>query len=219
MDIAWKKIMKTIKKPHILLCTAMFFVLILAGCSLASTNIQETQKPVEKSNQTPPVSETQPEIMEETSQTAKYKIEFIAEWSSKTHSDFNPLEAHFSPFVAYSHNGSNEAAIFSLGKIPTAGVEEMSESGDPNILINEIRNKINSGLAYAQTKGSRIDSPGNDISELNFSQEYSFITFVSMLAPSPDWFVAGSVNLLEGNKWIERIEINLKTYDSGGDSG
>mgnify|MGYP000545465246 CR=1 FL=1 len=105
------------------------------------------------------------------------------------------------------------------GETPTPGVEEMSESGKTAILIKEIQNIIDSNFALNQTKGKRIDSPGIDSNELNFSQDFSYITFVSMLAPSPDWFVAASTNLIENEKWKDKIELKLITYDSGGDDG
>ena len=40
-----------------------------------------------------------------------------------------------------------------------------------------------------------------------------------MLASSPDWFVAASTNLIENEKWKDKIELKLITYDSGGDDG
>ncbi|MBT5503797.1 hypothetical protein HN858_02710 [Candidatus Falkowbacteria bacterium] len=153
------------------------------------------------------------------SKNAKYKVEFVAEWSAATHPNDYPAGAHFSPFVAYSHNSSTGANIFTKGETPTPGVEEMSESGKTAILIKEIQNIIDSNFALNQTKGKRIDSPGIDSNELNFSQDFSYITFVSMLAPSPDWFVAASTNLIENEKWKDKIELKLITYDSGGDDG
>ncbi len=52
-----------------------------------------------------------------------YKIEFVADWSEKTHPNDYPQGAHFSPFVAYSHNESLESLIFTEGQEPTPGVE------------------------------------------------------------------------------------------------
>ena len=41
-----------------------------------------------------------------------------------------------------------------------------------------------------------------------------------MLAPSPDWFIAiNDVDLFKNNHWAEEIELNVKPYDAGTDSG
>lgn len=38
--------------------------------------------------------------------------------------------------------------------------------------------------------------------------------------PSPDWFVGiDSLNLCEGDHWMEEISIDLYPYDAGTDSG
>jgi hypothetical protein len=189
--------------------TTLVITLVFSGCTSSSTTeVPENKEPVEKTEQ-----------KEKASKTAKYKIEFIAEWSSSTHPNHYPSGAHFSPFIAYSHDNSKGAKIFSLGETPTPGVEEMSETGATDILIREIGDLIDSGFVYKQTKGSVFDSPGINSSELEISKDYSYVTFVSMLAPSPDWFVYGSTKLFKNNKWVEKVEIKLTTYDSGGDSG
>lgn len=194
--------------------------LLLAGCSLStSKNARDIQKNQEETKRASDALETSQNTKQTASQTARYKIEFVAKWSLETHPDDYPLGAHFSPFVAYSHNDSAEAKIFNEGEIPTPGVEEMAETGAINMLVEEIQNLIDLNLAHTQTKGIRIDSPGIDSSELSLSQEYSHITFVSMLAPSPDWFVAESINLFVDGQWLEKSEIELETYDSGGDDG
>ena len=40
-----------------------------------------------------------------------------------------------------------------------------------------------------------------------------------MIAPSPDWFVSQTTNLLQAGEWIDEIELPLITYDAGSDSG
>jgi hypothetical protein len=205
----------------ILIISLILFIpiLVFTGCTdKTNQNVNGNQEVANNVEQTEPEKKL-PEPTNDISPTAKYEIEFIASWSSQSHPNYYPSSAHFSPFVAYSHNALPSAQIFSKDSTPTPGVEEMSESGAPAILIAEIQKLIDSNLAYSQTRGARIDSPGNDISNLTLHKDYSNITFVSMLAPSPDWFVAGSTNLIKNNKWLDRIELNLITYDSGGDSG
>lgn len=156
---------------------------------------------------------------ETTSTKATYKIEFIANWNNETYPNNYPKDAHFSPFVAYSHNNSEQAKIFIENGLATAGVEDMAETGKIAILNTEIDELIKNNFVHKKTRGKRINSPGKDFSELELTQDYSQITFVSMLAPSPDWFVSNSVNLFENNTWKDYIELDLITYDAGTDDG
>ena len=46
------------------------------------------------------------------------------------------------------------------------------------------------------------------------------VTHVSMIAPSPDWFVGvNSLSLLEGGSFMSSVVIQLFAYDAGTDSG
>lgn len=150
---------------------------------------------------------------------ARYKIEFIAFWSNETHPGNYVKSAHFSPFVAYSHNNSEGAKIFTKGQIATAGIEDMAETGATTKLNQEIDMLIESNVAFKKTQGSVFDSPGSDSAELEVSRDYKYITFVSMVAPSPDWFVSATAGLLEDGKWLDKAEFELTTYDAGSDSG
>lgn len=153
------------------------------------------------------------------SETTSYQIEFIADWSTKSHPGNYPENAHFSPFVAYAHNNTEQSLVFRVGQSASPGVEQMAESGETKILNAEIDNLISKGLVFEKTQAESFDSPGRIGSNLEVHKDFSFIIFVSMVAPSPDWFVAQSTNLIEDGKWAEKIELDLITYDAGSDSG
>ncbi|MFC1789641.1 spondin domain-containing protein [Patescibacteria group bacterium] len=175
------------------------------------------------SSQMSPTEENKEEVsnenIKENEFKATYKIDFIAQWSEQTHTNNYPKGAHFSPFVAYSHNNSVEAKIFVEGQDSSLGMEEMAETGKTTKLNQEIDQIISSKRAFQKTQGSVFDSPGNNSAELQFNKDNKYVTFVSMLAPSPDWFVAQTKNLIENGKWLESIELELITYDAGSDSG
>ncbi len=95
----------------------------------------------------------------------------------------------------------------------------MAETGSTTLLIQELDRLVSLNLAFGSVKGKLFNSSGVDTSELEVTKDYSFITFVSMIAPSPDWFVSQTFNLLKDEAWIEKIELELITYDAGGDSG
>jgi len=193
---------------------------LLAGCSIFPTaDVEEEQRPTQEIDESTDTPGEITDIESGADIAAKYEIKFIADWSSETHPDLYPPGAHFSPFVAYSHDDSLNGKIFNVGEIPSPGIEEMAETGATKILINEIQNIIESNSAHAQTKGSVFNSPGSDSSMLELTQDHSNVTFVSMLAPSPDWFVGNTINLFKNGKWVESTSLDLITYDAGGDSG
>ena len=50
--------------------------------------------------------------------------------------------------------------------------------------------------------------------------EYPLVTLVTMIAPSPDWFVGVSgLSLLDEFGWVNELEVVLYPYDSGTDDG
>jgi len=89
--------------------------------------------------------------------------------------------------------------------------------------VAEINDLISQGFVYAQVTGNVFNSPGMaNTRELEFTAgEFDFITFVSMIAPSPDWFVSETYDLHNDlmGEWEERVEIDLLSYDAGTDSG
>jgi len=58
-----------------------------------------------------------------------------------------------------------------------------------------------------------------DQANLDFTQSHNQVIFVSMIAPSPDWFVAVQANLFDGVNWTDEIVLELISYDAGTDSG
>ena len=57
--------------------------------------------------------------------------------------------------------------------------------------------------------------------EFDAVSTHPYVTLVSMVAPSPDWFVGVSALSLmdEDGAWRERIEVDLRVYDAGTDNG
>ena len=95
--------------------------------------------------------------------------------------------------------------------------------GLPKELDNEIAKAIENGTAYSLLSGGGIpNSPGIVELVFNISKDYPLVTLVSMIAPSPDWFVGVSaLNLIDldmGN-WTSKMKVDLYAYDAGTDSG
>ena len=146
---------------------------------------------------------------------AEYQITFEGFWTLEP----LPGGAHFSPLIGATHSQSDE--IFAVGSMVSPGVENVAELGSTDVLVNEINAKIQSG-----TVESLILRPGNVgpeqtvLVDFSVSSDYPLVSLLTMIAPSPDWFVGvNSMNLRENNQWIDEVTIQLNSYDAGTEEG
>ena len=151
--------------------------------------------------------------------SARYKLTFNATWSAQTHPTEFPSSAHFSGLIGMTHNAN--AMLFTKGEIASDGIKNMAETGGKSPLDTEIQNFISVGTGNILISGGGINSsPGEVNLEFNIISSHSMVSVVSMLAPSPDWFIAVSkINLIENNEWVANKTVTVDIYDSGTDSG
>jgi hypothetical protein len=160
-----------------------------------------------------------PEPGAASSPTADYLVVFDATWSDTTHPGTLPPSPHFSGLIGALHN--DQVTFWELGGIATEGIERMAEAGSKSRLTDEVEAAIGLGTARKVLSGGGIN-PSPDTEDISFTatQAYPLMTLVSMLAPSPDWFVGvDSLPLHDGNDWEDEIIVPLYVYDSGTDSG
>ena len=150
---------------------------------------------------------------------ARYRVTFRASWSAATHPDRFPADPHFSPLVGAVHDES--VRFWNPGAIASDGIEQMAERGATSPLDDVIRAAVERGEARALLLGGDIPrSPGEVSLELDLSTEHAHVTLVTMVAPSPDWFVGISAeNLLASGEWPDELVFELQAYDAGSDSG
>ncbi len=100
-------------------------------------------------------------------------------------------------------------------------MKNMAETGGTSPLDNEITAIVNSGNANQLIKKGGLGTGSSKISfELNMNKDFPLVSLVSMIAPSPDWFVAiEDVNLFVNNAFVEELTVETEAYDSGTDSG
>ena len=148
-----------------------------------------------------------------------YQWVFDATWSSQTHPVEFPSSAHFSPPIGALHN--DQVVFWRVGALASDGIERMAEVGATSTFANEITAAAQAGNAAASpTLGAFLNSPGQTSSTFVTTEVFDRLSWVSMLAPSPDWFVGvDSLELRPGGEWIEAVVIPLLTYDSGTDNG
>jgi hypothetical protein len=147
--------------------------------------------------------------------SARYRVSFEVAWGPSTHPSTLPPGSHTSPPVLAVH--STVGDMFAVGSAASAGIERMAEVGATSTLVAELR--ADSTVATIET-GRRIDGPGVDSFEITVDQTASLVSLVSMLAPSPDWFVGvRDVDLFGDGRWAPSFALPLGAYDSGTDSG
>lgn len=149
----------------------------------------------------------------------QYRVTFDATWSSANHPDAYPgPSAHFSPLVGAAHNDS--ALFWEMGGAASSGIEVMAETGGTFPLRQELTQAIDAGNALSIVQGSTFDSPGTQDQVFEATVEFPLVTLVSMIAPSPDWFVGVSgLSLRDGDAWRKEIVVDLHPYDAGTEEG
>ena len=88
-------------------------------------------------------------------------------------------------------------------------------------ITGEINSKIQNGTVESLPLRSGDIGPEQTVSfDFSVSSEHSMVSLLTMIAPSPDWFVGvNSLNLREDNQWLEQVTIQLNSYDAGTEEG
>ena len=179
------------------------------------TESPETESPETESPETPETESPQPAESE-----ARYRVTFAATWSAVTHPTNFPDGPHFSGLIGATHDA--DTRIWQLGELASDGIESMAETGGKMKLLAEIDDLIAAGTAHGKLSGGGLSTPPSSVRmEFDIVSSHPYVTLVSMLAPSPDWFVGVSALSLvaEDGTWKEREKVMLRLYDAGTDDG
>ncbi|MBK6942346.1 MAG: spondin domain-containing protein [Planctomycetes bacterium] len=153
-----------------------------------------------------------------TSETAVYRVTFTSTWTDVTHPGAFPAGGHYSALVGATHRGNTR--FWHKRGHASYGIEAMAEDGDPYPLAERVEARIAQGRADQVLLGSGLASPGSTSIVFTARRDFAYLTLVSMLAPSPDWFVGVSrLPLRAGEVWTPTIEIPLRPWDAGTDQG
>lgn len=146
----------------------------------------------------------------------EYEVTFDATWSSLTHPGAYPGGAHFSQLIGATHN--DQVTFWELGGIATPGIETMAETGSGGAFTTEIT--AAGGNVGTTILGNGVNAPGSTTSVFEIETDHSYVTLVTMIAPSPDWYVGVSgINLRDNGAWVPQLTVDLFGYDAGTDSG
>ncbi len=151
--------------------------------------------------------------------TATYVVTFTATWSEQTHPVDFPANPHFSGLIGGIHDAG--VSFWEPGALASDGIERMAEWGSQADLAAEVEAAITAGRAQAVLWGDIVNrSPGSTSLEFSIDSSHSLVTLVTMVAPSPDWFVGVSgLDLWDGGGWRPLVNVTLWPYDAGTDDG
>jgi hypothetical protein len=154
-----------------------------------------------------------------TERSVTYSVVFQSAWSAETHPTDFPSGPHFSGLIGGTHDSS--VTFWAEGALASPGIKNMAETGSKSALSNQVNAAIEAGTAATLLSDGGI-SPSLGVAELAFdiTVDHSLVTLVSMVAPSPDWFVGvAGLALLEDGVWADEVVVPLLPYDAGTDSG
>ncbi len=149
--------------------------------------------------------------------SATYRVTFESTWSASTHPDGFPANAHFSPLVGTSHTAA--VSFWAPGATASDAIEAMAERGQTPLLLQAFADAMPD--ASPGTVGQDLPvSPGTAETRVVVSDALPLVTIVTMIAPSPDWFVGvHSLDLRVNGVLPDVAVVPLAVYDAGTDSG
>ena len=163
----------------------------------------------------PPDNDPRVEVYSE----ATYSVTFRGLWTTAATPAGLPGGAHFTRLIGGVHNAG--VTFLRDGGTATAGVEFMAELGGTSTLANEVRAAEPDALAVLLGSGDIRPTGSSTIDNVTLSTDHPRVTLLTMIAPSPDWFVgvSGLPLLDEQADWLESITLNLYPWDAGTEEG
>ncbi len=150
---------------------------------------------------------------------ARYRVTFDATWSAQSHPADFPANAHFSGLIGMTH--AKDTSLFYINTSASLGIKDMAEIGAKANLITEIQQIIDKGKGEFIISGGGIANPPDKVSiEFDINISHPLVSITSMIAPSPDWFVAiHNLSLYKDGKWAGELTQVANSYDAGTDHG
>lgn len=151
--------------------------------------------------------------------SAIYEVTFDINWNKDDFPVNYPSNPHFSKIIGWSHSSTSN--FFALESMASEGIQKMAELGATAPLSDEINQKISDGEGHELIIGENLGSGVGKITvEVNVNKKHPSITLATMIAPSPDWYLAVvNITLLENEEFVKEKVVTASIYDSGTDSG
>ena len=149
--------------------------------------------------------------------SAIYTVTFQGNWTTASTPGGVVGEAHFTTLIGAIHN--DMATFWESGGTATPGVENVAELGSTGTFESEIN--ANSNATSIIEKSVSSGGTGSATFDITLTSEHPLVTLLSMIGPSPDWFVGVSgLSLLNTQgQWMSMREVDLFPYDAGTEEG
>jgi Spondin_N len=147
---------------------------------------------------------------------ARYSIEITGKWAIP---DFTvPAGVHFTNFTGLVHK--NNTSLWQENMLASTGIENVAETGNTSKLLLEIDSIIREKKAISLIYFTPPGPVSIKMASVYCNSDFSFISFISMIAPSPDWFIGVSnFNLYKNEQWVNDTLIPLYVHDAGTEDG
>ena len=150
-------------------------------------------------------------------QAITYEVTFQGNWTTASTPGGVVAGGHFTTLIGGVHGSG--VTFWRAGERASPGVEGVAETGFTATFRSEVaasphtRSIIQRGVSGGGTGSARFD--------IDVTRTHPRVTLLSMIGPSPDWFVGVSgVSLLDGaDEWRESHVVDLFPYDAGTEEG
>ena len=150
-------------------------------------------------------------------QTITYEVKFEGNWTLASTPGGVVGGAHFTTLIGGVHGSG--VTFWQAGQQASAGVELVAELGYTPTFRGEVQASSHT-LSVIQ-EGVSGGGTGTATFNIDVTRTHPLVTLLSMIGPSPDWFVGVSgVSLLDGsNQWRQSHVVDLFPYDAGTEDG
>ena len=163
------------------------------------------------------LSPTESDSMVSVQSSATYTVTFQGNWTIASTPGGVVAGAHFTTLIGAIHN--DMVIFWESGGTATPGVENVAELGLTGTFKSEIN--ANSNAISVIEKSVSGGGTGSATFDITLTNEHPLVTLLSMIGPSPDWFVGVSgLSLLDTQgQWESLLEVDLFPYDAGTEEG
>ena len=150
--------------------------------------------------------------------SARYRLTFEGVWTTAATPGGVHRNAHFSPLIGAVHN--HQVSFWSPGDTTSAALEDVAERGI-NTKMRALLERRRPNVQHVFEKDPGRGGTARTTIEFEATREHPLVTLVTMIAPSPDWFVGVSeLSLVDGrDEWLTSHEVALFPYDAGTEDG
>ena len=151
-------------------------------------------------------------------ESATYNVTFEGLWNLSSTPGGVVGGAHFTTLIGAVHNGN--VTFWTSGGTATSGVEQVAELGGTSGFVSEY-NAVPAADRKALIRASGTGATGTSSFQVEVTTAHHLVTLLSMIGPSPDWFVG--VSRLSPRdtqgRWQTQVTRNLYPYDAGTEDG